>query len=248
MHELNLMERQQEVTDSETTEQNESTATTTSAPVEVQSDSNASHNNAQSYAAYAASVEQSTLNLAHGFDPDTCKSLYVGNLAPQVTEPLLYEIFGAVGHVESVKIIKDRVMVQGGSSVGYGFVDYSLHDHAVKALNQLNSCKIYGMEIRVNWAFAGGHREDTSNHHHIFVGDLSPEIDDKALNEAFAAFGSLSDARVMWDQATGRSRGYGFIAFRQKERLMRYGGVGGGGGGGGVGSSRQGYKSCYIVI
>jgi RNA recognition motif-containing protein len=26
-----------------------------------------------------------------------------------------------------------------------------------------------------------------------------------------------SEARVMWDQTTGRSRGYGFVAFRKKE-------------------------------
>lgn len=30
------------------------------------------------------------------------------------------------------------------------------------------------------------------------------------------AFGTLSDARVMWDMATGKSRGYGFLAFRDR--------------------------------
>jgi len=150
-----------------------------------------------------------------GFDPDTCRSLYVGNIDHKVTEPLLYEIFGAVGNVENVKIIKDKAT---GASLGYGFVDYFVHGDAMKALNQLNGCEIYNAEIRVNWAFAGsGTREDTSSHHHVFVGDLSPEIDDRALQEAFSAFGSLSDARVMWDQNTGRSRGYGFVAFRSKE-------------------------------
>jgi len=34
-------------------------------------------------------------------------------------------------------------------------------------------------------------------------------------------FESLSDARVMWDQSTGRSRGYGFIAFRKKNDAER---------------------------
>lgn len=39
----------------------------------------------------------------------------------------------------------------------------------------------------------------------------------------FYSFFFLSDARVMWDQSTGRSRGYGFVAFREKadaERAM----------------------------
>jgi nucleolysin TIA-1/TIAR len=36
------------------------------------------------------------------------------------------------------------------------------------------------------------------------------------LSKAFTAFGSLSDARVMWDMNSGKSRGYGFLAFRDK--------------------------------
>lgn len=34
--------------------------------------------------------------------------------------------------------------------------------------------------------------------------------------QAFSAFGSVSEARVMWDMKTGRSRGYGFVAFRDR--------------------------------
>jgi nucleolysin TIA-1/TIAR len=55
-----------------------------------------------------------------------------------------------------------------------------------------------------------------STHYHVFVGDLSPEVNDEVLAKAFAAFGSLSDARVMWDMNSGKSRGYGFLAFRDK--------------------------------
>lgn len=153
-----------------------------------------------------------------GFDPATCRSLYVGNLHPSVTEGLLGEIFGALGQLESWKLIRDKVT---GTSAGYGFVDFSTHQAAAHALQQVNGKNIYGHEIKVNWAFAGGQREDTSGHYHIFVGDLSPEIDDQALEKAFAAFGSCSDARVMWDQNTGRSRGYGFVAFRRKEDAER---------------------------
>lgn len=58
--------------------------------------------------------------------------------------------------------------------------------------------------------------QDTQNHFHVFVGDLSPEVNDEILNKAFVAFGSLSDARVMWDMSSGKSRGYGFLAFRDK--------------------------------
>jgi nucleolysin TIA-1/TIAR len=74
-------------------------------------------------------------------------------------------------------------------------------------------------EIRVNWAYQSNtsNKEDTSNHFHIFVGDLSNEVNDEVLLQAFSAFGSVSEARVMWDMKTGRSRGYGFVAFRERQ-------------------------------
>ncbi len=54
------------------------------------------------------------------------------------------------------------------------------------------------------------------------MGDLSPDIDDKALYNAFSPFGSISDARVMMDPAKpGYSRGYGFVAFRKKDDAQR---------------------------
>jgi len=138
-----------------------------------------------------------------------------------MTEALLWEIFSTLGPVESCKLIKDKTVLQGGTNANYGFVDYHDHQTAQLALSSLNGKMVYGTEVKVNWAFAGGHKEDTSSHYHIFVGDLSPELDDKALHAAFSPFGSISDARVMWDQNTGRSRGYGFVAFRQKEDAER---------------------------
>lgn len=149
-----------------------------------------------------------------GFDANSCRSLYVGNLPTQLTEALLCDIFGFIGYVESVKVIKDKTT---GASLGYGFVEFFDHETALRALQQLEGCNIYGNAIKVNWAFAGSHKEDTSTHYHIFVGDLSPEVTDQLLWDAFLPFGSLSDARVMWDQSTGRSRGYGFAAFRKQE-------------------------------
>ena len=49
---------------------------------------------------------------------------------------------------------------------------------------------------------------------HIFVGDLSSEVNDRILMEAFQQCKGCSDARVMWDHGTGRSKGYGFVSFR----------------------------------
>lgn len=141
--------------------------------------------------------------------------LYVGNLSPRVTEYMLTEIFAVAGPVQHVKIIPDRNYQHGG--LNYGFVEYMDMRAAETALQTLNGRKIFDTEIRVNWAYQGSqNKEDTSNHYHVFVGDLSPEVNDEVLAKAFSAFGSLSDARVMWDMNSGKSRGYGFLAFRDK--------------------------------
>lgn len=45
----------------------------------------------------------------------------------------------------------------------------------------------------------------------IYVGNLSYEVTDEDLREAFAAFGEVSSARVIKDRYSGRSRGFGFV-------------------------------------
>ena len=59
-------------------------------------------------------------------------------------------------------------------------------------------------QVRVNWAFQKDQREDTSDHHNIFVGDLSSDITDVILFAAFEHCEQCSDARVQWDHATNR--------------------------------------------
>ena len=45
----------------------------------------------------------------------------------------------------------------------------------------------------------------------IYVGNLSFDVSDAGLQEAFAAFGEVSKASVVTDRMTGRSRGFGFV-------------------------------------
>lgn len=47
----------------------------------------------------------------------------------------------------------------------------------------------------------------------LFVGGLSWGTNDDGLREAFSRFGQISEARVIMDRETGRSRGFGFITF-----------------------------------
>lgn len=47
----------------------------------------------------------------------------------------------------------------------------------------------------------------------LFVGSLSWNTDDHGLEQAFARFGTITDAKVITDRDSGRSRGFGFVTF-----------------------------------
>ena len=51
----------------------------------------------------------------------------------------------------------------------------------------------------------------------LFVGSLSWNTDDQGLHEAFAQFGEITEAKVITDRGSGRSRGFGFVTFADDE-------------------------------
>ncbi len=51
----------------------------------------------------------------------------------------------------------------------------------------------------------------------LFVGSLSWNTDDHGLREAFAPHGEVTEAVVVTDRDTGRSRGFGFVTFANDE-------------------------------
>ncbi|XP_064370375.1 nucleolysin TIAR isoform X2 [Dromaius novaehollandiae] len=137
---------------------------------------------------------------------------YVGNLSRDVTEVLILQLFSQIGPCKSCKMITEHT-----SNDPYCFVEFYEHRDAAAALAAMNGRKILGKEVKVNWATTpSSQKKDTSNHFHVFVGDLSPEITTEDIKSAFAPFGKISDARVVKDMATGKSKGYGFVSFYNK--------------------------------
>ena len=47
----------------------------------------------------------------------------------------------------------------------------------------------------------------------LFVGGLSWGTNDAALRQAFERYGEVTEAKVISDRETGRSRGFGFVTF-----------------------------------
>lgn len=141
------------------------------------------------------------------------RTLYVGNLDQSVTEDLLLALFGQIGLVRSCKIIRET------GNDPYAFLEFESHQSAATALGAMNRRYFLDREMKVNWATSPGNQPklDISQHHHIFVGDLSPEIETETLREAFAPFGEISNCRIVRDPQTLKSKGYAFVSFVKKE-------------------------------
>ena len=54
----------------------------------------------------------------------------------------------------------------------------------------------------------------------LFVGGLAWATDDDALRRAFESFGEVTDAKVITDRDSGRSRGFGFVTFAEEEHAQ----------------------------
>ncbi len=54
----------------------------------------------------------------------------------------------------------------------------------------------------------------------LFVGGLSWGTSDDALRQAFSEFGEVTEAKVITDRETGRSRGFGFVTFAEASQAQ----------------------------
>lgn len=51
----------------------------------------------------------------------------------------------------------------------------------------------------------------------IYVGNLSYDVSDVDLENAFGKFGDVNSVKVIKDHETGRSRGFGFVEMRCRD-------------------------------
>lgn len=75
-------------------------------------------------------------------------SIYIYNIAPEVEELTLWQLFGPYGAIVSVKIIKDP---QSNKSKGFGFVTMRNYDQAAMAIQAINGYILMGHPLSVSF-------------------------------------------------------------------------------------------------
>jgi len=141
-----------------------------------------------------ASVDSNTLE-------DQChpRKVFIGGLAHTTTTQHLRDNFGRFGSIVDAVVLR----WPDGRSRGFGYVTFADSSAAASVLKETHS--LSGREVEVKPAVPGTNK--------LFIGGLPQNTTANELREHFEKFGVVSDAVVMIDPATSRSRGFGFVCF-----------------------------------
>ncbi|MEK6945561.1 MAG: RNA-binding protein [Nanoarchaeota archaeon] len=55
----------------------------------------------------------------------------------------------------------------------------------------------------------------------VYVGNLPFSVDNDKLNEIFSGFGEIEEATVIMNKFSGRSKGFGFVTFKDDESAKK---------------------------
>jgi len=127
------------------------------------------------------------------------RKLFIGGLAHKTTTQHLRDYFSRYGSIIDVVVLR----WPDGRSRGFGYVTFSEMATVTAALSVPH--QLGGRQIDVKRAVPGTNK--------VFVGGLPQSTDAAELRDYFEAFGTVSDAVVMIDTVTGRSRGFGFVCY-----------------------------------
>uniref|UniRef100_A0A2H1V485 tRNA selenocysteine-associated protein 1 n=1 Tax=Spodoptera frugiperda TaxID=7108 RepID=A0A2H1V485_SPOFR len=146
--------------------------------------------------------------------------LWMGSLEPNMTESFIMAAFNRMGQRPlAVKVMRNKFT---GEPAGYAFVHFQTDEEAIDAMHKLNGKPIPGTFPVVRFRLNTASREARANMQQerefsVWVGDLSPDVDDYSLYRIFASkYSSIKTAKVILD-SSGYTKGYGFVRFGNEE-------------------------------
>lgn len=113
---------------------------------------------------------------------DDDASIFIGNVDPQITERVLYELLVQMGPLESLHLALD----DEGASKGFAFCVFQHKSSADYAIRVLDTVRLFNRSIRVN-----RRRQNENPNCKVFVGGLSYDCREEELHDLFAVFGSI---------------------------------------------------------
>jgi polyadenylate-binding protein len=141
----------------------------------------------------------------------------VGDLNPDVTEALLFEIFSRAGAVSSIRVCRDATSRR---SLGYAYVNFHSVMDAERALDTMNYQPIKDRPCRIMWS----HRDPAirkNSRSNVFIKNLAPTIDSKQLYDTFSKFGNILSCKIAMDPISGQSRGFGYVHFETEDSATK---------------------------
>ncbi|CAN0878963.1 Polyadenylate-binding protein RBP47 [Linum grandiflorum] len=162
-------------------------------------------------------------------EPNTDLSIFVGDLAADVTDSMLQETFSA--KYPSVKGAKVVIDSNTGRTKGYGFVRFGDENERSRAMAEMNGvyCSTRPMRIGVatpkksspyqqqysspgNGNSAQGSNGDVdSNNTTIFVGGIDSDVTEEDLRQPFSEFGDVVSVKIPV------GKGCGFVQFANRK-------------------------------
>ncbi|CAG2170750.1 unnamed protein product [Oppiella nova] len=148
-------------------------------------------------------------------------SLCIANLDESVTEldvfQLVLQLTEDVDHLKDIQQVYDST-----ESRAYIHIDFDGLESAWKAFRLLDGFVWMDTALDVYWSGLLRPPEDrTRVSFYVFVDDLRTDIETPQLLQAFSSFGRVFDCIVVRDKETLSSRGYGFVAFDDKESAQK---------------------------
>lgn len=152
------------------------------------------------------------------------RTVFVQQLAARLRTKELIQFFEKIGPVKEAQIVKDRV---SGRSKGVGYVEFR-DESSVPLAIQLTGQKLLGLPIiaqlteaeknrqaRISTATNGN--QNSIPFHRLYVGNIHFSITEQDLQNVFDPFGELEFVQLQKEEQ-GRSRGYGFVQFRDPDQ------------------------------